>query len=90
MGKFIEMYPEYLNQLKGFAKSGNRWMRRASAVSLIIPVKKGKFLGDILEKLWKNNDIRFKRFLHTGSEVNGSRVTKRDRNFLGNIWKGRC
>jgi 3-methyladenine DNA glycosylase AlkD len=49
MGKFIEMYPQYLNELKAFAKSGNRWMRRASAVSLIIPARKGKFLGAILE-----------------------------------------
>ena len=49
IGEFIEMYPEYLSGLKEFAKSDNRWMRRASAVSLIIPARKGKFLGDILE-----------------------------------------
>jgi 3-methyladenine DNA glycosylase AlkD len=49
IGEFIEMYPGYLSKLKEFAKSGNRWMRRASAVSLIIPARKGKFLNDILE-----------------------------------------
>jgi 3-methyladenine DNA glycosylase AlkD len=49
VGAFIEMYPEYLVQLKNFAKSDNRWMRRASAVTLIIPARKGKFLNDILE-----------------------------------------
>ena len=49
IGEFIEMYPEYLVRLKEFAKSENRWMRRASAVSLIIPARKGKFLNDILE-----------------------------------------
>jgi 3-methyladenine DNA glycosylase AlkD len=49
VGEFIEMYPEYLSGLKEFAKSDNRWMRRAAAVSLIIPARKGKFLGDILE-----------------------------------------
>jgi len=49
MGEFIEMYPEYLSRLKEMAKSDNRWMRRASAVSLIIPAKKGKFLKDIFE-----------------------------------------
>jgi len=49
VGSFIEMYPEYLQDLKIWAKSKNRWMRRASVVSLIIPAKKGKFLKDIFE-----------------------------------------
>lgn len=49
VGQFIEMYPEYLVKLKDFAKSDNRWMRRASAVTLIIPARKGKFLKEILE-----------------------------------------
>lgn len=49
VGEFIEMYPGYLSKLKEFAKSDNRWMRRASAVSLIIPARKGKFLNEILE-----------------------------------------
>lgn len=49
IGKFIEMYPEYLARLKDLAKSDNRWMRRASSVTLIIPAKKGKFLNEILE-----------------------------------------
>lgn len=49
VGEFIVMYPEYITSLKDLAKSENRWMRRASSVSLIIPAKKGKFLGDILE-----------------------------------------
>jgi 3-methyladenine DNA glycosylase AlkD len=38
-----------LSELKRWTKSKNRWMRRASAVSLIIPAKKGKFLKDIFE-----------------------------------------
>ncbi len=49
VGEFIEMYPEYLAHLKNFARSDNRWVRRASAVTLIIPARKGKFLKDILE-----------------------------------------
>jgi 3-methyladenine DNA glycosylase AlkD len=49
LGEFIEMYPEFLSSLKSFTKSENRWMRRASSVSLIIPARKGKFLPDILE-----------------------------------------
>jgi 3-methyladenine DNA glycosylase AlkD len=49
IGEFIEMYPEYLVRIKEFAKSENRWMRRAAAVALIVPARKGKFLNDILE-----------------------------------------
>jgi 3-methyladenine DNA glycosylase AlkD len=49
MGEFIEMHPEYLARLKDFAKSDNRWMRRAASVTLIIPARKGKFLNEILE-----------------------------------------
>lgn len=49
IGHFIEMYPEYLTQLKELTRSGNRWARRAAAVTLIIPARKGKFLVDILD-----------------------------------------
>jgi 3-methyladenine DNA glycosylase AlkD len=49
IGAFIEMYPEYISKLKEWAKSSNLWTRRASAVSLIIPAKKGKFLNEIFE-----------------------------------------
>ncbi len=49
IGTFIEMYPEYLKELKEWTKSDNRWVRRASAVSLIVPARKGKFLTDIFE-----------------------------------------
>jgi 3-methyladenine DNA glycosylase AlkD len=49
VGAFVEMYPDYLSRLKKWAKSSNRWMRRAAAVSLIIPARQGKFLKDIFE-----------------------------------------
>lgn len=49
LGKFLEMFPEFLPKLKSFACSDNRWMRRAAAVSLIVPAKKGLFLNEILE-----------------------------------------
>jgi len=49
IGTFIEMYPEYLGELKSWAVSKNRWMRRAAAVTLIIPARHGKFLSDIFE-----------------------------------------
>ena len=49
VGTFVEMFPEYLISLKEWAKSENRWVKRASAVSLIIPARNGKFLQDIFE-----------------------------------------
>jgi 3-methyladenine DNA glycosylase AlkD len=47
VGTFIEMYPEHITRLHKWAKSDNRWVKRASAVSLIIPARKGKFLDNI-------------------------------------------
>jgi 3-methyladenine DNA glycosylase AlkD len=49
VGTFIEKYPEYLAELKKWAKSSNRWVKRAAAVTLIVPAKRGKFLEDIFE-----------------------------------------
>jgi 3-methyladenine DNA glycosylase AlkD len=49
IGAFMEMYPEQVPGLKDWAASKNLWVRRASAVSLIVPAKQGKFLKDILE-----------------------------------------
>jgi 3-methyladenine DNA glycosylase AlkD len=49
VGDFVVMYPEYLSKLKEWAKSNNRWVRRAAAVSLIVPARKGNFLSDIFE-----------------------------------------
>jgi 3-methyladenine DNA glycosylase AlkD len=49
IGAIVEQYPQYLANLKQWAKSDNRWVKRASAVTLIIPAKQGKFLKDIFE-----------------------------------------
>ncbi len=49
MGEFIEMYPEFLDRIKCWARSENQWVRRGAAVSLIIPARKGKFLEAIFE-----------------------------------------
>ncbi|MDD4136999.1 MAG: DNA alkylation repair protein [Methanoregula sp.] len=49
MGDFIEQYPEYIDELKRWTQSENRWMRRAAAVSLIVPAKHGKFLDESME-----------------------------------------
>ena len=49
IGNFIMLYPEYINELKKWTQSNNRWLRRASAVTLIIPARKGLFLEEIFE-----------------------------------------
>jgi 3-methyladenine DNA glycosylase AlkD len=49
VGTLIEMYPSFLSGLKKWARSKNRWVKRASAVSLIVPARKGLFLDDIFE-----------------------------------------
>jgi 3-methyladenine DNA glycosylase AlkD len=61
LGDFIEMYPEFIEELKQWTRSENRWVRRAAAVSLIIPAKQGKFpdaviaIADLL--LTDNDDM---------------------------------
>lgn len=49
VGNLIERYPDLIKYLKKWAKSKNQWMRRASAVSLIVPAGKGFFLKDVFE-----------------------------------------
>ncbi len=49
IGEFIEMFPGYISRLKEWATSANRWTRRAAAVTLIVPARKGLFLEDIFK-----------------------------------------
>jgi 3-methyladenine DNA glycosylase AlkD len=49
LGTFIEMYPEFIGNLKAWARAENRWLRRASAVTLILPARKGEFLKEVFE-----------------------------------------
>jgi 3-methyladenine DNA glycosylase AlkD len=49
IGTFVMMYPEYINELKKWAQSSERFVKRASAVTLILPARKGLFLKDIFE-----------------------------------------
>jgi 3-methyladenine DNA glycosylase AlkD len=49
IGSFIEKFPSYITNLKTWTGSDNRWVRRASAVTLILPARKGNFLTDIFE-----------------------------------------
>lgn len=49
VGELVTMFPELVNNLKLWARSPNRWVKRAAAVTLIIPAKKGQFLPDIFQ-----------------------------------------
>jgi 3-methyladenine DNA glycosylase AlkD len=49
VGALIEKFPHLAKELRRWARSDNRWMRRASAVSLIVPAKRGLFLKDAFE-----------------------------------------
>lgn len=49
IGMLLEKFPEKINDLKAFCTSGNRWVRRGAAVSLILPARKGLFLNEIFE-----------------------------------------
>jgi 3-methyladenine DNA glycosylase AlkD len=49
VGDFVMRYPEFIAKLKEFAHSENRWVKRAAAVSLIIPARKGLFQKEIFE-----------------------------------------
>jgi len=59
IGDLIQKYPQAVEEVKGWAKSDNRWLKRASAVSLIVPAKKGCFLQEAFEisdELLTDND----------------------------------
>lgn len=59
VGEFIRRYPEFIERLKGWTASDNRWVRRAAAVSLIIPARQGEFLDhvfDIADRLLRDED----------------------------------
>ncbi|MBO4355137.1 MAG: DNA alkylation repair protein [Methanomicrobium sp.] len=49
MGEYLEKYPENMPVLKKWAVSENLWLRRAAAVSLIKPARKGDYLPEAFE-----------------------------------------
>ena len=49
IGDLIQKYPESISELKSWAKSKNRWLKRAAAASLIVPAKKGDFMQEAFE-----------------------------------------
>jgi 3-methyladenine DNA glycosylase AlkD len=49
LGTFVEKYPEYVENLKEWTQSNNRWVKRGAATTLILPARKGMFLDDVFE-----------------------------------------
>jgi 3-methyladenine DNA glycosylase AlkD len=49
IGDFIVRFPDSIDELKRWTQSDNRWMRRAAAVSLIVPAKHGLFPEEAME-----------------------------------------
>ncbi len=48
-GNFIFQFPEYLEKLEKWAKSEDRWLRRAASVTLIYSVRREEHLGKAFE-----------------------------------------
>jgi len=49
LGTFLVMHPQFMKNLLLWARSSNRWLRRASAVTLILPARKGMFLEEAFQ-----------------------------------------
>lgn len=49
VGDLIMKFPQNIAELKTWARTDQRWLKRAAAVSLIIPARKGMYLQDIFE-----------------------------------------
>lgn len=48
-GNFLLQHPEFLLRVRQWAKSKNRWQRRAAAVILIPGLRQGKFLTEVFK-----------------------------------------
>ena len=48
-GELLVLYPDLVSKTKRWAKSKNRWFRRAAAVSLIEPVRKRLMLKEVFK-----------------------------------------
>jgi 3-methyladenine DNA glycosylase AlkD len=46
VGEFLVRFPEFLPRVRSWARSKNRWLRRASAVTLIPAVKQEKYVPE--------------------------------------------
>ena len=49
LGDFVLQYPEFIPRVKQWSRSDNRWLRRASAVTFIYGVRRGKNLEHVFQ-----------------------------------------
>lgn len=49
LGAFALRFPQFLRKVKNWAKSGNRWLRRASAVTMIYSIRRKRYLEIVFE-----------------------------------------
>jgi 3-methyladenine DNA glycosylase AlkD len=49
VGDFLLRFPEAVVEVKAWTASRNRWLRRAAAVSLVLPARRGLFLRDVFD-----------------------------------------
>ena len=56
--ELVSVGRKWFKTIKLMTKSTSRWMRRAAAVSFIVPARKGIFLADMLEILILCSPVR--------------------------------
>jgi 3-methyladenine DNA glycosylase AlkD len=49
VGDFLTKFPDMIGEVQSWSKSDCRWLKRASAVSLILPARRGNFLKEVFE-----------------------------------------
>lgn len=49
LGYIIRQYPDLVGKTKVWTRSKNQWLRRAAAVSLIVPVRNGILLDEVFD-----------------------------------------
>ncbi len=49
MSDLIEKFPDLVSELKKWTAAKNRWVKRAAAVTFILPARHGKFHNDVLQ-----------------------------------------
>jgi 3-methyladenine DNA glycosylase AlkD len=81
LGDFVLRCSEFRPRVKDWTRSENRWLRRASAVSLIYAARKGKLLADIFhvtDALPKDPDDMVKKgcgwLLKVASKTHGDKI----------------
>lgn len=61
VGELLLRYPDCIPSLQTWATAENRWLRRAAAVSLIVPARQGKYFDTVLKiaalQLSDNDDL---------------------------------